>query len=191
MGRKAASINPELVKELLDYERETGEFTWRKRGRKWFDSDRKWMAWNQRYAGKKAGGKWRAKDGYVYWLITLTGQRCLAHRLAWAWVTGEDPPGQIDHMDWNTLNNRFENLADGSSGKNEKNQCLPSNNTSGAVGVVWDKQREKWKAQIKSGGKVRTIGRFALFHEACEASRNARIESGFSPRHGSPGSKTA
>jgi AP2 domain len=49
---------------------------------------------------------------------------------------------------------------------------LRSDNKSGVKGVVWDKSRSKWKAEIKFGGKVIYLGRFDTLEEA----KQSRLE---------------
>jgi hypothetical protein len=45
-----------------------------------------------------------------YQLIRLDYARFLAHRLAWFYVMGEWPSGEIDHIDGDPANNRIANL---------------------------------------------------------------------------------
>ena len=59
----------ERLKEVLIYEKQTGEFVWSE---------------NHRFKGKKAG----SKDG-GYLRIRVDGEHYLAHRLAWCWMTGD------------------------------------------------------------------------------------------------------
>ena len=47
-------------------------------------------------------------DGYLH--IEIDGQDCLAHNLAWLYMTGEWPPGEIEHIDGDKLNNAWANL---------------------------------------------------------------------------------
>lgn len=50
---------------------------------------------------------------------------------------------------------------------------LARNNTSGFQGVVWDKARKKWRAEIKVKGKKVHLGRFSEIGDAVEARKVA------------------
>ena len=50
---------------------------------------------------------------------------------------------------------------------------INKNNTSGIKGVYWDKQRNKWVAQIKFKGHNYHLGRYAKIEDAAEARKEA------------------
>ena len=52
------------------------------------------------------------------------------------------------------------------------NQRMKSNNTSGFVGVYWDKDSKKWDAKIGVNSKLVNIGTFPLLENAIEARNN-------------------
>lgn len=79
----------------------------------------------------------------------------------------------VDHIDGDGLNNRRSNLRLADKRQNAQNAKRPSNNTSGHKGVYWHKQRQKWAAYINAEGKMRYLGLFSVFKDACEAYRNA------------------
>ena len=72
----------------------------------------------------------------------------------------------VDHINRNTLDNRRCNLRNVTIFVNNLNK---SNNTSGCVGVTWDKARQKWKVEIKNT----YVGRFDDFNEAVQARKKA------------------
>ena len=74
-------------------------------------------------------------------------------------VHGEDPDGHIDHVNGDRSDNRIQNLrlVDAQI-NNENRRTCNSNNRSGFLGVCWDKQASKWKANITCGGKLKHLG---------------------------------
>lgn len=62
------------------------------------------------------------------------------------------PEGDIDHRDCNGLNNIRSNLRRATRTQNLGNRGKTRLNTSGFKGVTWDKNRNKWKMQIKCAG---------------------------------------
>ena len=86
-------LTAERLRQLLDYSPETGLFYWRvKRG--------------SVAAGTEAG-TWH---GNGYRKIHIDGVPHLAHRLAWLYVHGEHPTGEIDHRNGNPADNRISKL---------------------------------------------------------------------------------
>jgi hypothetical protein len=114
--------------------------------------------------------KWYYSHGYAVrqygWPIKKT---VFMHRL----IMG-DPPGlQIDHKDNEKpdhgLDNQSSNLRVCTNSGNSKNRGKSSNNTSGYKGVSWDKQKNKWVAQITFDGQHRVIGFFTTAESAAHA----------------------
>lgn len=62
------------------------------------------------------------------------------------------------------LNCRWATYAD-----QNRNRRLFKNNKSGVTGVNFEKDRNKWRATIKLGGKTKTIGRYNTLSEAALA----------------------
>lgn len=149
-------LTQDRLKELLDYDKETGAFTRR--------VTRGWRA----TAGSTAG---TIKNGYV--LIRIDGVKYSAHRLAFLYITGEFPPKHIDHKNGDRSDNRFTNLRHASRSLNNRN--VRAYGTSGIRGVHWNRASNKWHAQIKIDGKSRHIGSFTTEKEAAAARHNAEI----------------
>lgn len=83
----------------------------------------------------------------------------------------------IDHINGNTLDNRKSNLRKCSNSDNLKNRVrLPSNNTSGIIGVRFRSDRQKWYAEIKANGVVHRLGSFLHKEDAINARKNAEIK---------------
>lgn len=154
--QKEIALTPERLKHLLDYNQETGIFTW---------------------LNKPAPRSNRIKPGYVagcktdsgYIIINVDGYSYRAHRLAWFYVNGVWPPEKMDHINGVKHDNRIANLREASSFENGWNVGMPSTNTSGVKGVCWEKQTKKWLAQCWVSGKHYRVGRFSSFDAAVDA----------------------
>lgn len=129
------SITHDLVKQRFDYSPDTGEFRYRDN----FSAKAR--------KGKVAGNK-PGSDAYLY--IGIGYKRYAAHRLAWLYMTGAWPVGEIDHVNGDTSDNRFSNLRDVTPSQNQFNQRIPKNNTSGVKGLHWLKRKNKWRASVAS-----------------------------------------
>lgn len=82
----------------------------------------------------------------------------------------ETPKGYVtDHINRNTLDNRRVNLRIITNSQNLMNREKSKKNTSGYKGVTWNKERNKWKAQIGFNNKNIFIGRFSTREEAAQA----------------------
>lgn len=141
------------LRALLNYDSETGIFSWRIRNGKMI-------------AGQIAGST-SHKFGYRY--IVVKGHRIAAHRLAWLFVHGQWPSSVIDHINGNTDDNRIENLREATRQQNSRNARLCATNKSGFKGVSWDKRRNTWKACIQIDRKTKMIGRYADAKDAARA----------------------
>ena len=65
-----------------------------------------------------------------------------------------------DHMDRNELNNRKYNLRPATPSEQCRNRNKPKNNTSGIIGVNWDKKLQKWRARVHINKKEINLGYF-------------------------------
>ena len=115
------------------------------------------------------------KDAYGYIELTLAGKRCKAHRMAWLYMTGKMPVGEIDHINRVKDDNRFCNLRDVARLENELNKGIQKNNTSGYKGVSFQKQSGKWEAYVCSQRKKKSLGVFATPELAAQARANHGI----------------
>jgi len=154
------------LKELLHYCPDTGVFTWRK-------------------TNKPAGYIWSAKTNKTkYLLIGVNYKLIRAHRLAWMYVNGSFPEGQIDHVDGDGLNNRINNLRVVSPLENCRNRPKYSNNKTGVVGVFWHKGKKSYIAKIMITGKHKHLLSTRDFFEACCARKSAEVEHNFHANYG-------
>jgi hypothetical protein len=176
-------LTTEVLRELLDYHKDTGVFVWKVRERHWFNSEGSFKTWNTRFAAKAAGHLWTSTRGYPSLRIKILGKLHKAHRLAFIWM-GEALPDHVDHLNRDSVDNRWSNLSASSAKENAKNMSMKSNNTSGVTGVYWHNGKRKWQAQARLGGERKHLGYFTDLEIAAEAVRAFRVANGFSSGHG-------
>jgi hypothetical protein len=99
-------------------------------------------------------------------------------------MTGKFPKLDIDHIDGNGINNKWNNLREVTRSQNCRNIKLASNNTSGFIGVRWNEENKKWRALIGIDRKSKHLGYFDNLEEAIMARKNAERMFGFHPNHG-------
>lgn len=157
---KTNYILQEELHRILDYDPETGIFTWKIRSAQ------------RVQIGDIAG----SLDNYGYLRININGKRYKSHRLAYIYVYGEIPVSlDIDHKNGITNANWIKNLRAVTKSVNQQNKRIgQKNNTSGYLGVSWNKASRKWQAQILIGGKSKYLGRFLLADEAYNAYLDAK-----------------
>lgn len=168
------------LKQLLDYSPLTGELVWKARCKSMFPSERTANTWNSRYAGKPA---FTATDAKGYKVGAIDDKLYRASRIIFKWWHGVDAL-QVDHEDGDRENNRIKNLRDVTSRQNQLNMKKPSNNTSGVMGVCWNKEKCAWDARIKVQGKTIFLGRSTSIQEATTLRKQAEKKYGFHPNHG-------
>ena len=141
---KAKPLPPvELVRELLDYNQETGELTWK----------------SCRASNAKPGDTAGSLHDSGYIRVSINKVYYRAHRLIWLYVTGSDPlDSQIDHIDGDKTNNCFCNLRKANNSQNQHNTGLRLSNGSGYKGV--DKRNNRWRARIRVNNKRLFLGCF-------------------------------
>lgn len=158
------SITAQELRALLDYDPETGVFTWRARAK---NSG----AFNTNFAGKIAGN-----NNSGYWQIEIFGKAYKAHRLAWLYAHGEWPKFELDHENLNKIDNRIKNLRPATRSQNEMNKKVRSDSRSGQKGVWLHKRLGRWTSQIVLNGKRRHLGLFDSIEDAAAAYRKAAEE---------------
>jgi len=72
----------------------------------------------------------------------------------------------VDHKNRNPYDNRKENLRIIDNQKNSFNTSLGKNNTSGIMGVRFDKHRNTWNAELMLDGKWKVKKRYKIKEEA-------------------------
>lgn len=178
-------MNKEYLNQCLDYDSEAGSFTWKKRPREHFNTDRGYNTFTSQKVGKLTGCISITKDGLAYVKIAINKKLYLAHRLAWIIKNGEIPKGyEIDHLDHDGTNNKISNLRIVTSSQNKMNRTMVSTNKTGCMGVYFNKRIKKWVAEITSGNQHTTIGYYLDKDKAILARKKAEVEFEFHENHG-------
>lgn len=179
----------DILRAILDYDPNTGKFTWKRRGVDFFKDGKQTAQhncniWNAKFAGKEALSTVDTK-GYLFGPVLGVAYR--AHRIAYAWMTGGDVDGEIDHINGNRKDNRFVNLRIVDSAQNGQNKRMLSANTSGTTGVFWLKRERKWMARITHRKNIHCLGYFINKDDAIAARRAGEVRFGFHENHGRAG----
>jgi hypothetical protein len=151
-GGQMDDLTQARLHALLDYDPETGVFTWL-------------VSRGAARAGTVAGTVWKGRSG-PYLLIRIDGRSYRAHRLAFLYMTGEWPPDHIDHRDGEGLTNKWKNLREATNAQNGANRRAQVNNTTGCKGVHFNKSVRRYQSCIQVNGKRRHLGYFATAEEA-------------------------
>lgn len=175
------NLSPEIVKQLLRYDPETGLLFWRHREDEFFPTTRAAFAWNSKYANKQA---FTCLGAGGYYKGGILGHIFQAHRVIWALVHGEWPDNEIDHLNHERGDNRIVNLRAVTRRQNQLNHKLHSNSWTGVHGV--DLRKGKWRASIRIYGDNKFLGSFATKKDAVKARKRAEKRNGFHPNHGLP-----
>lgn len=144
MPRPAKKLpTQEAIKQLLDYDPETGYLTWKE---------------TRRF--RKKGARAGCVDSLGYRVICMAGNSGYkAHRLIWKFVTGEEPQGTVDHINGDKDDNRFENL---------RLADMSQQNWNKSTKGYWRKGK-KFQVRIKKHNRVVFDKTFATEEEAIKA----------------------
>lgn len=107
-----------------------------------------------------------------YGRICIKGKMYSLARLGYYLKLGEWPDGELDHINGNPHDNRWENLRLCSRSDNAKNRRIYTNNSVGYKGVYPLKYKGrivKYGAKIQNEGVAKYLGSFVTPEEAAEA----------------------
>lgn len=145
-------LTADKLREALTYDTKTGIFRWK--------VDRLPVR-----KGAIAGAV--MESGYIQ--IRLNRRLYRAHRLAWLYVYGQWPDGDLDHKDTIRHHNWINNLRIATNAQNHGNAPRSLANTSGFKGVSFHKKGKKWRAVIRHNYRSNHIGLFDTREAAHEA----------------------
>lgn len=148
------NITQERLKQLLHYDPETGKFT-------------RLTKWGSQQIGDEPGCI--AKFGYRY--IGVDGKQYTAYRLAWLYMYGDFPLGDIDHINRNPADDRISNLRSVSHSTNLHNSS--HRNPASKVKGVYLTRENRWQASIRVKGVTHRLGTYGTIEEAAAARKFA------------------
>lgn len=148
------------IREIYDYNPETGEFYRKLDKYKGFMND-------------------------TYLAFMYEGKIVKAHKLICIYMLGAIPEKcEIDHEDHNKLNNKWNNLRIVTKQGNSTNLPKYKSNTSGVTGVSWHKNQQKWIARIMVRNKAIQLGSFANIEDAIKSREEAILKYNLHNNHG-------
>lgn len=149
-------LTAERLRELLDYDPETGVFRWK-------------IIRAKATKGAEAG----CLNGSGYRVIGVDGTLYSAHRLAWLAVYGEWPTKNIDHANGDKSDNRVTNLRQADQSLNRANSLRHRTKRAGLKGAYKRHKRDSWNSRLTFKGVLYDLGTFPTAEEAhlayCEA----------------------
>ena len=157
-------LTQKRLKELLHYNPETGVFTWKvNRG--------------PAREGKKAGSV-ETRKGYQRLTIRADYKLYFAHQLVFLYMTGKLPEKgkEVDHIDGDTSNDRWENLRIVARRYNQLNRHTSPRGCTGVRGVSVCKKSKKFRAYIGENQTQIYLGHFPTLEEAKTVREQALAE---------------
>ena len=130
------------IKEYLQYNKDTGEFTWIK----------KTSSKSRVKIGNVAGWEY---EGYIH--IEFNNVKYKAHRLAWFYEYGEWV-NIIDHINGIRNDNRIENLRSVTSSENSLNRKYHRDNSRELLNIYYRKSKGFYEVIFRRGQKNHYIG---------------------------------
>lgn len=178
------SLSQAQLCQILEYEADSGLLRWKEKPLLGLSTDSRCKAWNTRFSGMVAGTR-KLSAGKEYTQICLGGRFYPSHRLIWVMVSGSiDETLVIDHINGVGTDNRLVNLRLVSHSENQKNLTLRRANTSGAIGVHWNTEKNKWHARIYVDGVQKFVGYYSSLEDAISARKDRELRLGYHPFHG-------
>lgn len=119
-----------------------------------------------------SGYKWSLnKDGYV--ISSKGGSNFYLHR----YLIGASKGEYVDHINYDRLDNRKENLRICTNSQNLMHRSrLASNNTTGYHGIIFRKDRNKFRVEIQANKEKIFIGHYDKIDDAIAARIEAEIK---------------
>ena len=146
-------LTQEILKDLLNYDPDSGVFKWLKSG-----------------PGRKSTLIAGTLHKFGYWQITISRKIYKSHRLAWLYEYGKWPDNDVDHKDTIRHHNWISNLREATRCENLQNMvnAKKNNKSTGLLGASFDKRRLSYRSTIFLNYKQKHLGTFKTAQEAHE-----------------------
>jgi len=158
------TLTAEILREVFDYDEHTGVMTWKKS-----------PANNSKLLGKEAGCPQANQYGKLYIKINVFKKRYLRSRLAFLWMTGHWPKECIDHINGDSLDDRWSNLREATVQQNNWNRKKRKKDLSLPMGVR-KTPSNKYSSRISCNKNEIYLGVFNTLQEASNAYQEKRKE---------------
>lgn len=150
--------NIDRLKNILNYDPDSGIFTW------------KVKTCRKVTIGKEAGAISKANPlAAPYLVLNFDGTRYKLHILAYFYMTGKWLPGNIDHEDGNTLNNKFLNFRIATRKEQNTNKAKHRDGVCKYKGIHFNKRTNRYVAEIMNNRVKYHLGSFDTQEEAAKA----------------------
>ena len=153
-------ITQDYLKRILNYDPETGVWTWAVRKRP------------NSPPGSVAG----SPNPKGYRQIKIDGSLYLCSRLAFIWMNNEWPGEHVDHINMDVADNRWLNLRSATRSQNGGNRRAYSSNSLGVKGI-FRRKSGKYHVQIQIDKKKIHLGDYDTLEKAASVYANAAKES--------------
>lgn len=153
-------LTQERLKEILDYDTDSGVFRWRVKKARW----------------TKIGSKTGCDNKSGHLVIRIDQKNYLCHRLAWLYIYGKWPTEQIDHINGDGCDNRICNLRQATHAQNTRNVRRHRDSESKYKGIYIDKRVGRWVAKICVNKKSIHIGIYKNEEMAAKAYDTAALK---------------
>lgn len=171
--------SPEVLRQLLRYEPDTGKLFWKERPDSFCKSPSEARRWNKRFSGKEI----TVTTTHGYRAVTIFDRQYPAHRICYAIFHGAHPGKDIDHINGDRADNRIENLRAVSPRQNAVNRKKISRNVTGVCGVS-KTQYGTFTAYVSTGSRRIYLGSFKSLEDAALARKSAERRYNYSATHG-------
>ncbi len=151
-------FTPSRLKKMLDYDPESGVFTWKD-----------CPGYNKKFRNGTEAGSNRDR----YFVIQIEGRAYQAGIIAWVLKTGKWPKNKVDHKDRDTFNNKWTNLREATFSQNNANRVF--GNRSLPRGVTLIKRPYKLKNPYEARIKVNKKNIYLGMHHTPEGAHAAYL----------------